>query len=244
MRPRSPESLVRSLRTLAWIAVSAFALASCGSGGSAGPYAPSPIKVPSSADPVYFPARNRSALAPVVPPKLPPVIPGYAQLDPDSGLHMTGTPLELDLASWRLAVTGAVRTPLSLDFDELRTLPGVRSRSTLVCPGYFEDNALWTGASLSALLERAGALPDAKGITLVSADGYSTWVEMEHARAPHNFLAYEFADGRPVPVLHGFPVRAVFPSLTGSKWAKWLVEVRVEYADPPKPPPPGSVPGS
>ncbi len=212
---------------------------------------PSPTKAsatpapgPVSADPEFFPARSRSDLAPVIPPGLPGFIPGYAELDPDSGLHMTGTPLELDLDTWRLAVTGAVHRPLSLDFDELRTLPRVRSRSTLVCPGYFEDNAVWTGASLAALLELAGPLEGAKGVNLVSADGYSAWIGMADALAPHNFLAYEFAEGRPVPVLHGFPVRAVFPSLTGSKWVKWLVEVQVEYADPPKSPPAGSVPGS
>lgn len=226
-------------------AVLALGLASCGPGTTSPSGAPdSQAPVPVSADPEYLPARSRSELPPVVPPKMPAFVPGYAELDPDSGLHMTGTPLELDLKTWRLAVTGAVRRPLSLDFDELRTLPRVRSRSTLVCPGYFEDNAVWAGASLAALLELAEPLEGAKGMNLVSADGYSTWIGMEDARAPHNFLAYEFAEGRPVPVLHGFPVRAVFPSLTGSKWVKWLTEVQVEYADPPKAPPAGSVPGS
>ncbi len=220
-------------------------LSACGPGSSSPSRSPaSPAPGPASADPEYFPARSRSELPPVVPPRMPGFVPGYAELDPDSGLHMTGTPLELDLSTWRLAVTGAVREPLSLDYDELRTLPRVRSRSTLVCPGYFEDNAVWEGASLAALLELAGPLEGAKGVNLVSADGYSAWISMEEARAPHNFLAYEFAEGRPVPVLHGFPVRAVFPSLTGSKWVKWLVEVHVEYADPPKAPPAGSVPGS
>ncbi len=222
-----------------------FGLSACGLASPSTSRSPaSPDQGPASADPEFFPARTRSDLTPVIPPGLPSFIPGYAELDPDSGLHVTGTAVRVDFASWRLAVTGAVRNPLSLDFDELRTLPRVRSRSTLVCPGYFEDNAVWAGASLSALLDLAGPLEDAKGVNLVSADGYSAWVSMEDARAPGNFLAYEFAEGRPVPVLHGFPVRAVFPSLAGSKWVKWLTEVQVEYADPPKTPPAGSVPGS
>ena len=238
---------IRMIRSVMIIPASVvlLALASCS------PRAPSPYTgtVPtlsgsSSADPEYFPARSRSELTPIVPPKMPTLIPGYAQLDPDSGLHITGTPVELDLNAWRLAVTGAVQRPLSLDFDDLRTLPRVRSRSTLVCPGYFEDNAVWEGASLAALLELAAPLDEAKGVNLVSADGYSTWISMEEARARHNFLAYEFAGGRPVPVLHGFPVRAVFPSLSGSKWVKWRVEIQVAYADPPKSPPAGSVPES
>lgn len=234
---------VRSL-SLAAALLAATVLAACGSGGRTGASRSSGAPAPASADPVFLPARSRGELPPVTAPRLPEKIPDYAQYDPDSGLHVTGTYVELDIKTWRLAVTGAVRRPLSLDFDDLRTLPRVRSRSTLVCPGYFEDNAVWTGASLAALLDLAGPLEDAKGVNLVGADGYSAWIGMEDVRAPQNFLAYEFAEGRPVPVLHGFPVRAVFPSLTGSKWVKWLTEVQVEYADPPRTPPAGSVPGS
>jgi sulfite oxidase len=42
-----------------------------------------------------------------------------------------------------------------------------------------------------------------------------------------NFLAYEM-NGQPLPVLHGFPLRAVFPGVVGNKWVKWLLEIRVE----------------
>ena len=66
----------------------------------------------------------------------------------------------------------------------------------------------------------------ARRLELVSADGYSTSVSLAEARASGVFLAYEL-EGRPIPVLHGFPLRAVFPSLEGNKWAKWLVEIRV-----------------
>ena len=41
-----------------------------------------------------------------------------------------------------------------------------------------------------------------------------------------DFLAYEW-EGEPVPILHGFPVRAVFPSLNGNKWVKWLIGIDV-----------------
>ena len=236
----------RSTAALTALVLAAFGitLAGCVAGGPAAAARTdsAPPGQPESADPVYFPARTRAELSPVTAPKLPQVIPGYTQYDEDAGLHVTGTYVELELASWRLSVTGAVRTPLVLDYDELRTLPGVKAPTTLICPGFFEDHAVWTGASLAAVLDRAGADPDARGITLVGADGYSSWVDMDQARAPHNLLAYEFAEGRPVPILHGFPVRAVFPSLAGGKWVKWLVEVRVENADSPNFAPDSSVP--
>ena len=41
------------------------------------------------------------------------------------------------------------------------------------------------------------------------------------------FLAYELR-GEPVPILHGFPVRAAFPGLPGFYWVKWLVKIEVK----------------
>ena len=47
---------------------------------------------------------------------------------------------------------------------------------------------------------------------------------MDMATSLGAFLAYEWA-GEPLPVVHGFPVRAVFPESGGSFWVKWLVEI-------------------
>jgi sulfane dehydrogenase subunit SoxC len=40
------------------------------------------------------------------------------------------------------------------------------------------------------------------------------------------FLAYEW-EGKALPALHGFPVRAVFPGLEGNQWVKWLTKIEV-----------------
>jgi DMSO/TMAO reductase YedYZ molybdopterin-dependent catalytic subunit len=140
---------------------------------------------------------------------------------------MTGTPQEIDLASYRLKVTGKVDRPLSLSYDDLRCMPRIQTSDVLICPGYFEDVANWAGASLATVLDLAGAQADAKSLTLGGADGYSAFVTLQQARTGNNYLAYEW-EGKPVPILHGFPVRAVFPSLQGSTWVKWLIEIRVE----------------
>jgi DMSO/TMAO reductase YedYZ molybdopterin-dependent catalytic subunit len=166
------------------------------------------------------------APSPVVAPT-PSADPGYAQLDVDTGLHVTGQAPTLDLAAYRLKVTGRVSRPLALTYDELRCLPKQRCRCTLVCPGFFVDTADWAGASLASVLQLAGAASDAQSVELVGADGYSTAVSMAEATAEDTFLAYEWA-GQPVPVLHGFPVRAVFPRLSGGQWTKWVTEIRVK----------------
>ena len=40
-------------------------------------------------------------------------------------------------------------------------------------------------------------------------------------------LAYEW-QRQPVPILHGFPLRAVIPDFGGWTWVKWLVGIEVE----------------
>jgi DMSO/TMAO reductase YedYZ molybdopterin-dependent catalytic subunit len=76
-------------------------------------------------------------------------------------------------------------------------------------------------------LELAGVQAGDRNVTLISVDAYRTTVSLEEAKQPENFLAYEL-EGKPLPVLHGFPLRAVFPGLEGNKWARWVVGIEVE----------------
>lgn len=166
-------------------------------------------------------------VSPIEVPTLPENIPGYTELDPDTQLHVTGTAQVIDLESYVLVISGKVTHPLTLAFDDLRCLPKVEARPTLVCPGFFQDTATWAGVPLSDVLEFAGVKDDATRLRLVSADGYTTSVALENALSDTNFLAYEW-EGKPIPILHGFPVRAIFPDLQGNKWVKWLVKIEVE----------------
>jgi DMSO/TMAO reductase YedYZ molybdopterin-dependent catalytic subunit len=139
---------------------------------------------------------------------------------------MTGTPQRIDLASYRLKVTGNVDHVLSLSFDDLRQMPRISSRPTIVCQGYFEDVAHWAGVSIAALLDRAEVRASAHEIAFVCADGYSASITLSQARSHDAYLAYEL-EGKVIPVLQGFPLRAILPSLSGYNWAKWIVEIQV-----------------
>ena len=166
-------------------------------------------------------------LEPVVVPTLPAEIPGYTEVDPATGLHVTGTPQVIDIADYRLAVRGKVTQELQLTYDEVRSLPKVTATPKLTCPGVFEDTTTWSGAPISAVLEMAGVQPEATKMKMTAADGYWVYLDLEEALLPENFLAYEWMD-EPLPVLHGFPLRAVIPDRYGSYWVKWLVEIQVE----------------
>jgi DMSO/TMAO reductase YedYZ molybdopterin-dependent catalytic subunit len=162
----------------------------------------------------------------VVVPTLPAEIPSYTQLDRATGLHMTGTPQEIDLNSYRLKVIGKVDYPLVLTYDDLRCMPRIEVHCHLVCPETFVDEATWAGVPLDYVLDLAGMQGGAEGIKLTGADGYSMPVPMIEVRVEDNLLAYEW-EGEPLPILHGFPVRAVFPESVGGRWVKWLVEIEV-----------------
>jgi len=148
------------------------------------------------------------------------------ELDAEFGLHVTGRPQWIDIETYRLKVTGLVDQQLSLTYDDIRCMPKVSDRPELVCPGVFTDDATWSGVPIKYILDLAGVQKEASEISFVSADGYQVKIPLETAPPDKNFLAYE-VNGKILPVEHGFPLRAVFPSMWGSYWLKWLVEIRI-----------------
>jgi len=151
----------------------------------------------------------------------------FQDIDEATGLHITGTPTEVDMSTYRLEVTGKVDSELSLTYEEVRGLPVVTGSPDLVCPGFFVDKATWTGAALKSILDMAGVQADASGVRMKAADGYYNKVGLDVALAPDSFLAYE-VNGQTLPVSQGFPLRAVFPGEEGNRWVKWIVELVVE----------------
>lgn len=190
---------------------------------------PTPPPTPTPTLPPYGPDAPlpNCALPPWLVPTLPAEIPAHTELDPSTNLHITGEYRQVDPATYHLAVSGKVVRPLSLTLDQLRCLARRETHAALICPGYFEDYATWGGVPLIVILALAGVQADAASLDLVGADGYSAFVTLDEARNPDNLIAYEW-EGEPLPLLHGFPVRAVFPALFGNKWVKWLLEIQVK----------------
>lgn len=210
-------------------------IALAGGCGDPAPDAVTSLPGPSTADDVSGESLPTSTVVvesgecpppPITAPTLPEQIPGYTEVDPDTGLHMTGTPIEVDVGTYRLEISGLVERPLSLTYDDLRCLPKVEAAPELVCPGYFVDVATWAGAPLRDVLDRAGVGDGATSLRLIAADGYSLRVELSEDALATAFLAYEL-EGETLPVLHGFPVRFVWPGHSGNDWVKWLVGIEV-----------------
>ena len=207
---------------LAVISVAGCATPASGSPADGAEMSPVPLLTPT---PRTIAPGNPCGIGPIVVPT-PAHDPGYTRLDPSTGLHVTGKMQLLDLATYRLRVTGKVDRPLELSYDEIRCLPKVQASPILVCPGYFEDEATWAGAAIADILALAAVQDGAREVQFVGADGYSATLPLDRALDRANFLAYEW-EGEPLPRLHGFPLRVVIPAAQGNQWVKWLVEMRV-----------------
>jgi len=69
-------------------------------------------------------------------------------ITPVEELHHTGQTQEYDIATYRLVVDGLVENPLSLSYEEVLGFPQVKETVLLICPGFFWDNAEWSGTPL------------------------------------------------------------------------------------------------
>jgi DMSO/TMAO reductase YedYZ molybdopterin-dependent catalytic subunit len=142
------------------------------------------------------------------------------------GLHVTGTPVEVDIETFRLRVSGAVGRPLSLSFEQIRALPAVREEITLDCPGFFTDRGVWTGVPVRDLLALAGVRAGASSVAFSSLSGYRSTLSLEDLQKDGVLIAYEF-EGKQFPEIHGFPLRLTAKDHAGSYWVKWLGEIEV-----------------
>lgn len=141
-------------------------------------------------------------------------------------LNRTGRPVQYDIDTYRLVVDGLVENPLSLSYEDLLSRPQVTEELLLICPGFFWDNAVWTGTPLSLILEDAGLPPEASQVLITAGDGYSRRLSLEDATAEGVFLAYE-VNGETLPEEHGYPIRLVARHQYGNVWVKWIEHIEV-----------------
>ena len=142
-------------------------------------------------------------------------------------LHSTGAYQSVDLAGWRLRVSGkGVTNPLALTYEELSQFSMVKKRALLICSGFFYDYLEWEGVPLAALLEKAGVRDYAR-VTFTSVDGYTADFKKSEVQAGFIMVALK-GNGVPLPRAHGFPARVVAEDVFGNRWVKYLAGITVE----------------
>jgi sulfite dehydrogenase (cytochrome) subunit A len=167
--------------------------------------------------------------------------------------HVFPIPTEVDLASWRLKITGQVEQPLELSMDDLKTrFEPVRVVAVNQCSGNSRGrfsprvfggqwgdgamgNAEWVGSRLRDILKRAGVKSGAVDVSFNGLDQPASASVPDLIKSlsigrimddPNVLVAYQM-NGQPLPMLNGFPARLVVPGWYSTYWVKNLTEISV-----------------
>jgi DMSO/TMAO reductase YedYZ molybdopterin-dependent catalytic subunit len=155
-------------------------------------------------------------------------------------------------ANWRLRVGGLVERSQEFTLKDLRQMDAVTITAVVQCSGNGRafhrpkvpgvqwergavGNAEWTGVRLQDLLAKAGVQAGARHVQLQGADRpvvasvplFTRSIPLEKALHSDTILAYEM-NGRPLPLLHGAPLRVITPGWMADSCMKWLTEITVQ----------------
>ena len=166
--------------------------------------------------------------------------------------HLADIPLKIDPDAFRVTIQGKVETPLSLSVADLKSgFEPVEITAVNQCAGnsrgFFEPrvaggqlangamgNARWRGASLKAVLAKAGVQAGAVQVSFQGLDrpvlpetpAFMKALELDHALDGEVMIAYAM-NGEDLPWLNGFPIRLVVPGCYGTYWVKHLSTINV-----------------
>jgi sulfite oxidase len=156
---------------------------------------------------------------------------------------------------WTLTIDGEVARPVTLPVGDIRRMRAEHRSVTIECAGNGRgrlelpmtsgvqwelgavSTATWTGVPLAALLERAGVQASALHFWMEGADRspiastptFLRSIPRETALG-EALVAYEM-NGRPLPLLHGGPLRLVVPRWYGMASTKWLTHVHARATE-------------
>jgi DMSO/TMAO reductase YedYZ molybdopterin-dependent catalytic subunit len=147
-------------------------------------------------------------------------------------------------AGFKLRVAGRVRSPFEIGRAELMRLPSRSLTVTLECAGSGlrgVSTTTWEGVPLLWLLKRANLTADVKYIRLVGADrgvqdtttdiSFARCIPVEKAMHPDTVIAFRM-NSAPLPMSHGYPLRAIVPGWYGMDSVQWLARIdALEHPD-------------
>jgi DMSO/TMAO reductase YedYZ molybdopterin-dependent catalytic subunit len=147
-------------------------------------------------------------------------------------LHAGSIP-HIDLAKWDLRVFGEVENPIRLSWEEFSALPTVEVTEDIHCvTRWSRFDTTFEGVPWSALRDLVSPKPSGR-FAIAHAEHDFT------SNFPTSFLEREgallatHADGEPLTLEHGWPVRLVVPGKYFWKSAKWLRGIELSSVDKP-----------
>lgn len=154
--------------------------------------------------------------------------------------------------NWKLRIGGLVERPQALTLRDITQVEPVTITAVVQCSGNGRafhrpkvpgvqwergavGNAQWTGVRLRDVLAEAGVKDGARHVQLQGADRpvmasvplFTRSIPLAKALHPDTILAYEM-NGRPLPLLHGAPLRVITPGWMADCCMKWLTDITVQ----------------
>lgn len=139
----------------------------------------------------------------------------------------------IEPADWSLTVDGLVENPYELSYEEILKMELVKKDVTLTCVsneigGPLVGNAVWAGVPLSEIISKSEPLSNAEQVMCHSVDGFTAGFPIENIFDGRTALLAVGMNGRPLPVIHGFPARLVVAGLYGYVSAvKWIKRIEI-----------------
>lgn len=156
---------------------------------------------------------------------------------------------------WKLEIGGLLEFPRTIAIEELKSMPQVEHEVVLQCSGNGRamfsavspvkgsqwsygamGNVRFKGVTLKSVFEKFDVRPHATA-TFLTAEGAELpgkpgAADFEHSLPLNETLARAIValelNGRPLPAVHGGPLRLVTPGYYGTMHVKWLSRLRLE----------------
>ena len=136
-------------------------------------------------------------------------------------LHYGSVP-RTDLKTWNFRVWGEVENPFSITWDEFKLMPRKKVHTDIHCVTRWSRLDMdWEGVPIQHILERAKLKPSAHFVLAHSEQGYTANMPMNVLDDDDVMLA-DVADGGPLELDHGYPLRLLVPKRYFWKSAKWI----------------------
>ncbi|HTG00224.1 MAG TPA: molybdopterin-dependent oxidoreductase [Nitrospirota bacterium] len=166
--------------------------------------------------------------------------------------HISQIPTRVDLNDWRLSVSGNTEREIEFSMEDLRSkFDKVTHTAVIQCSGnsrsLFEPrvpggqwkngamaNVTWSGVRLKDILGKAGIKAGSVEMVFDGLDSpplptvpdFVKALPIALADEDDIIIAYEM-NGRPLPMLNGFPARLIVPGWFATYWVKSLTSIKV-----------------
>ncbi|NHJ15160.1 MAG: hypothetical protein EAX95_15865 [Candidatus Thorarchaeota archaeon] len=157
--------------------------------------------------------------------------PDFITKNEDYFVTRIGDVPEIQRATYRLEVEGAIDNPTSFTLEELQSLNLIEMPLTVECIGNWPNGklvatAIWKGFIVFSLLETLGIWENATGVRYTAADGYYVSHTMEQLEN-NGVLGALYMNGVEIPGEQGFPLRILNPGYYGAKQPAWVTGIEV-----------------